>query len=54
MDWSIYFDDAHHDIDGRGWNVTENDSGIAARFATAEQAVDWLRTQLLAKDGGER
>tara|TARA_R100000008_G_scaffold62873_1_gene40153 strand:- start:293 stop:454 length:162 start_codon:yes stop_codon:yes gene_type:complete len=52
MDWSLYFDETHDDIDGRGWNVTESNSAIAARFETAEQALDWLRTQLLTNDGG--
>tara|TARA_R100000458_G_C8151385_1_gene158905 strand:+ start:308 stop:469 length:162 start_codon:yes stop_codon:yes gene_type:complete len=53
MDWNIYFDSDHDDMDGLGWNVTESSSAIAARFETAEQALDWLRTQLLANDGGE-
>ena len=57
MDWSFYFDDLLHDADGLGWNVAENepvsDTGIVARFATADPALDWLRTQLLANKGGE-
>ena len=57
MNWSIYFDDLLHEDDGLGWNVADNeygnDSGIVARFATAEQALEWLRTQLLTNDGGE-
>ena len=46
MDWNIYFDSDHDDMDGLGWNVTEKNSAIVARFKTAAQAVDWFNRQM--------